>query len=166
VSRVVVRRAGVEDWQTVRRLRLASLADAPYAFLTSLQEAQAYPDHLWQDRIATTPHFVATVEDAPVGKAVVIPGSAGAELVGVWVAPQARGHGVVESLIDASVAWAREQGDKALRLWVVEGNERAERAYARYGFSRTGAVQPVPGRPDDTEVEMAMSLRRRDHLGR
>jgi hypothetical protein len=145
VSRVVVRRAGVEDWQTVRRLRLASLADAPYAFRTTLQEAQAYPDQLWQDRIATTPHFVATVADAPVGKAVVAHGSAGAELVGVW---------------------ARERGDRTLRLWVVEGNERAERAYARYGFSRTGAVRPVPGSPDDTEVQMAMSLRRRDHLGR
>jgi GNAT superfamily N-acetyltransferase len=166
VSRVVVRRAGVEDWQTVRRLRLASLADAPYAFLTTLQEAQAYPDHLWQDRIATTPHFVATVEGAPVGKAVVIAGDTGAEMVAVWVAPEARGRGVLEMLIDASVTWAREQGDAALRLWVVEGNERAERAYARYGFSRTGATQPVPGRPGDTEVEMALSLRRRDHVGR
>ena len=37
-------------------------------------------------------------------------------------------------------------------LWVVEGNDRAERVYRRLGFAHTGAAQPVPGNPSLTEV--------------
>jgi GNAT superfamily N-acetyltransferase len=158
MTRVEVRRVAPDDWQTVRRVRLAALADAPSAYLTTLAEAQAYPDQLWQDRIAGNPHVIATVDGAAVGMAVVIAGAAGPEIVGVWVAPPSRGSGVIEALLDAAVAWAKEQGEAALRLWVVDDNHRAERAYARYGFELTGGRQPVPGRPDETEVEMTYRL--------
>jgi GNAT superfamily N-acetyltransferase len=160
MTRVDVRRVAPDEWQTVRQVRLAALADAPSAYLTTLAEAQAYPDQLWQDRIAGNPHFIATVDGEAVGKAVVIAGTAGPEVVAVWVAPRSRGSGVIEALLDAAVGWAQEQGEAALRLWVVDGNDRAERAYARYGFQRTGGRQPVPGRPDETEVEMTYSVRR------
>jgi hypothetical protein len=101
LTRLVVRGIAPDEWQAFREIRLAALADAPYAYLTTLAEAQARP--------------------AP---------------------------------------WAGDQGDAQLRLWVVESNERAERAYARYGFTRTGRTQPVPGRPDQIEVEMTYALTR------
>lgn len=82
------------------------------------------------------------------------------ELVAMWVEPASRGQGVVEALIDAVVAWAGERDADELRLWVVEGNRQAERAYERYGFSRTGRAQAVPGRPRENEVEMTHPLRR------
>lgn len=159
MTRVVVRRVARNEWQTFREVRLAALADAPYAYLTTLAEAQAQPDQLWQDRIAANPHFLATVDGVAAGMTVVIATDSGREMVAVWVAPDARGRGVIEALIDAAVSWAREQGDGRIGLWVVEGNERAERAYARYGFTRTGRSQPVPGRPD--EIEMTYALTRR-----
>jgi GNAT superfamily N-acetyltransferase len=158
VTRVVVRRVAPDEWPAFREIRLAALADAPQAYLTTLAEAQAYPEQLWRDRIAANPHFLAMVDGVPVGMTVVIAADNGREIVSVWVAPDARGRGVIEALIDAAVGWAGDQGDAQLGLWVVEGNERAERAYARYGFSRTGRTQPVPGRPDDIEVEMTYSL--------
>jgi hypothetical protein len=43
---------------------------------------------------------------------------------------------------------------------VVEGNDRAERAYRRVGFEPTGVEQPVPGRPSDIEREFALDLPR------
>jgi GNAT superfamily N-acetyltransferase len=158
VTRVVVRRVAPDEWPALREIRLAALADAPQAYLTTLAEAQAYPEQLWRDRIAANPHFLAMVDGVAVGMTVVIAADNGREIVSVWVAPDARGRGVIEALIDAAVGWAGDQGDAQLGLWVVEGNERAERAYARYGFSRTGRTQPVPGRPDDIEVEMTYSL--------
>jgi GNAT superfamily N-acetyltransferase len=158
LTRVVVRRIGPDEWQALREVRLAALADAPYAYLTTLVEAQAQPAGMWQDRIAANPHFLATVGGVAVGMMVVIAADSGREIVAVWVAPEARGRGVIEALFDAAVRWAGDQGDAQLGLWVVEGNERAERAYARYGFSRTGRSQPVPGRPEEIEVEMTYAL--------
>ena len=158
MTRVVVRRVAPDEWPAFREIRLAALGDAPQAYLTTLAEAQAYPEQLWRDRIAANPHFLATVDGVAVGMTVVIATDNGREIVSVWVAPDARGRGVIEALIDAAVGWAGDQGDAQLGLWVVEGNERAERAYARYGFSRTGRTQPVPGRPDEIEVEMTYAL--------
>jgi GNAT superfamily N-acetyltransferase len=160
VSLVVVHRVAPDEWQTFREIRLAALADAPDAYLTTLAEAQAQPAALWQDRIVANPHFLAKVDGVTVGMTVVIAADNGREIVAVWVAPDARGRGVIEALIDAAVSWARDQGDAQLGLWVVEGNERAERAYARYGLTRTGRTQPVPGRPDEMEVEMTYALTR------
>lgn len=158
MTRVVVRRVAPDEWPAFREIRLAALGRCPQAYLTTLAEAQAYPEQLWRDRIAANPHFLAMVDGAAVGMTVVIAADPGREIVSVWVAPDARGRGVIEALIDAAVGWAGDQGDAQLGLWVVEGNGRAERAYARYGFSRTGRTQPVPGRPDDIEVEMTYSL--------
>jgi GNAT superfamily N-acetyltransferase len=158
VTRVVVRRIAPDEWQAFREIRLAALADAPGAYLTTLADAQAEPAQLWQDRIAANPHFLATVDGVGVGMTVVIAADTGREIVAVWVAPDTRGRGVIEALIDAAVSWAGDQGDTQLGLWVVDGNERAERAYARYGFTRTGRTQPVPGRPDEVEVEMTYAL--------
>jgi GNAT superfamily N-acetyltransferase len=156
--RVAVRRLGPDDWSTQRALRLAALADAPSAFLTTLADAQQFPEQLWRDRIADNPHFVADVDGEPSGMAVGLLIDGAPEVVGVWVRPQARGTGAIEALLDAVSSWAAAQGHRRLRLWVVDGNRRAERAYARYGFTRTGRTQPVPGRPDEVEVEMVRPL--------
>ncbi len=74
-------------------------------------------------------------------------------------APDSRGTGAAEQLVEAVADWAREQDAARLRLWVVEGNDRAERVYRRLGFAHTGAAQPVPGNPSLTEVQMERLLR-------
>jgi ribosomal protein S18 acetylase RimI-like enzyme len=155
---VTVRQAVVADWPTMRAVRLAALADAPTAFITTLAEAESYPDQLWRDRIAAHPHFLLELDGEPAGMSVALHGPHFAEVVGVWVHPAARGRGAVEALIDAVAGWAQGQGLAELRLWVVVGNARAEGAYGRAGFVRTGNAQPVPGRRQETEVEMALVL--------
>jgi GNAT superfamily N-acetyltransferase len=80
------------------------------------------------------------------------------ELVSMWVAPSWRGKGVGVRLIEEVAGWAASAGFSELRLWVVEGNQVAERSYVRSGFARTGQRQPVrPGEPA-MEIEMTRRL--------
>jgi ribosomal protein S18 acetylase RimI-like enzyme len=158
VTRVVVRRVVPDEWQSFREIRLAALADTPLAFVTTHEQALQYDERHWRSQAAEGGTMIAWRDDRPVGLvAAYLPDDA-AHLVMMWVEPASRGTGVVEVLIDSVVTWAGERDLPQVRLWVVEGNDRAERAYARYGFSRTGRSQPVPGRPDDLEHEMAYAL--------
>ncbi len=155
---VTVRRAVLGDWVDVRDVRLAALADSPGAYITTLAEARTFPDTLWQERISASPHFIALAGSQTVGLAVVISHQPWPELVGMWVAPSLRGRGVVDELIRACASESADRGHRELRLWVVEGNRRAECAYVRTGFLRTGRLQPVPGRDGENEFEMARPL--------
>ncbi|MDD7968942.1 GNAT family N-acetyltransferase [Actinomycetospora lemnae] len=93
------------------------------------------------------------------GGAVPEPGDpARRHLVAMWVDPARRGQGVADALVGAVVAWAAGQGAHRLALWVVDGNERARRCYARLGFVPSGERQPVPNHPESTESRMVREL--------
>ncbi len=62
------------------------------------------------------------------------------ELISMWVAPFARGHGVGDSLVTAVIEWARGQRAARIALAVVESNERAVALYRRHRFVDAGAV--------------------------
>jgi ribosomal protein S18 acetylase RimI-like enzyme len=59
-------------------------------------------------------------------------------LISMWVAPEARGTGVGDALIEATCQWAREAGAGELRLDVKEDNVQAIRLYIRHGFVDVG----------------------------
>ena len=63
--------------------------------------------------------------------------------------------GVGDLLVDAVVEWAPTSGHDAMTLWVSVGNDRAEALYARHGFVRTGATQPIR-EEDPTRLELEM----------
>ena len=158
MTRVAVRRVGSDEWLSFRSIRLAALADAPTAFVTTHDQASQYDEQHWRSHTAEGGTMIAWRDDRPVGLVAAYVPDGAAHLVMMWVEPASRGTGVVEALIDSVVAWAGERGLPEVRLWVVEGNGRAERAYARYGFVRSGRTQPVPGRPDELEHEMTYAL--------
>ena len=55
--------------------------------------------------------------------------------------------------------WAASGGHEAVTLWVSVGNDRAEALYARHGFVRTGATQPIRDEdPSRLELEMVRAL--------
>ena len=73
------------------------------------------------------------------------------ELVSMWVAPTARGHGVGASLVNAVTGWAT---GRDVHLWVTEGNTAARALYERCGFVVTTERQQLPSDPSLSEVGM------------
>jgi ribosomal protein S18 acetylase RimI-like enzyme len=55
----------------------------------------------------------------------------------VAVLEEARRSGVAQALLDAAIAWLREQGAPRVVLWTAEKNDDAQRLFARLGFRRT-----------------------------
>ena len=158
VADVQVRRVQPGQWREFRDIRLRALTDSPDAFASTLTRELAFDEADWQWRIANGCNVIAAIGSEPVGLAGGYLHDGEPELIAMWVQPETRGAGVAGALVDAVAAWAREQGADRLTLWVVEGNERAERVYQRLGFARTGAAQPVPGNPALTEAQMARRL--------
>jgi GNAT superfamily N-acetyltransferase len=158
---VSVRAIGSDDWALVRDVRLAALRDAPDAFASTYAREAAYTEEQWRgwfsDRFAM---FFGYVQDraGPAGLAGVYDEDAVADLVSMWVRPDARGRGVGAALVSAAAGWARSRGHGTLYLWVAEANEPARRLYERYGFTVTGERQPLPSNPAMPEIRMCRRL--------
>ena len=165
---VTVRRLRADEWRELRTIRLAALAEAPSAFGSTLATEETYPEERWRevaahrsegDREAT---FVAASPDGTlVGLAGCFretddPGCA--HLVSMWVAPEARRHGVARGLVDHAVEWARAAGAERVELWVTRGNDPALWLYEAAGFRPTGDHQPLPSDPCKDELRMRLTL--------
>ena len=164
-----VRRSRSEDWRDLRAVRLAALANAPTAFVTTLAQASAYSDEEWQRRAAGSQPsgepvagFLAySAAGEPVGMLGGGVASPERALVwGVWVAPEHRGSGLAEQLMAALEHWARDEaGVRELLLEVNEQNARAQAFYRRLGYVANGNRQPYPNDPSVDELEMVKPLR-------
>lgn len=161
-----VRRLRADEWERWREIRLAMLAEAPYAFGTTYAQAMAYDEAEWRwraARLGTEADTVMYVAEED-GTWLACAGGYTEEdnglpnVFGVWTRPEARGRGYADACVRAVVEWARSTGAKEVRLWATDGNVAAERVYARIGFVRTGAVQPLPSDPARTESEYALPL--------
>jgi ribosomal protein S18 acetylase RimI-like enzyme len=151
-SDLVVRRIRPEDWDIARSLRLRGLADAPDAFTRTYQEESVQPDAFWIDRAAAAcsgnrrATFLAFNGHLPAGIATgIVDDDDQPQLVSMWVDPALRGRRLGESLVNAVVQWALDDGFKRLLLWVSEDNDPAIRLYQRVGFqptNRTDALRP------------------------
>ncbi|MBE1875897.1 GNAT family N-acetyltransferase [Myceligenerans pegani] len=176
-----IRPVRATQWREIRDLRMDALRDeaAPLAFLSTYEEESAYPDEFWIRRARTSSldagpaadarQFVAMSDDGRwVGTAVTLIERAGqrdfeerrierdgAHVVGVYVRPEHRGHGLIDDLFDAALGWARERALHRARLYVHRDNARAQGAYRRLGFTATGATFTGAMGP---ELEMARIL--------
>ncbi|MDH6710648.1 GNAT superfamily N-acetyltransferase [Kitasatospora sp. MAA19] len=165
-----IERIGVEDWQRLRKARLAQLLDFPMAFGETHETALALGEADWRARTsrANEPGRVGLVAvDADgewVGTMLSFPDeeqAATVVLVGVWVAGDHRGRerGVPDALLDAVIDWARtEGGAKRMLLGVHEENARAAAFYLRRGFAYTGGETPYRLDPQARILEMALPL--------
>ncbi|GGY74942.1 N-acetyltransferase [Streptomyces olivaceoviridis] len=177
----VVRAIRPDDWERVKELRLDSLRDpvAHLAFLETYENAVAKPDSFWQDRAVTSGEgsttarqFIAETADGSwAGSVTVLLEEAGSKdwagfaverrqghVVGVFVRPEHRGNGLIESLFQAGVSWAWERAAERVRLFVHEDNARAQGAYRKMGFAPSGLV--VSFSKDEAEQELEFVLER------
>ena len=134
-------RVGPDEWDTFREVRLASLADAPGAFGASYDDWVTAPEERWRARLTDVPFtMVATVDGRSVGVVSGVQVDDHVELISMWVAPDHRGTGLADRLIDAVVSWAASHGHDTF-LMVRDDNARAIAAYEKAGFVDLG----VPG---------------------
>jgi len=159
---IAIARLTLDDAERFRKIRLASLWESPEAFGSTYQQMASLPSEAWPEQLRNLPTFVAVQDgqDAGVIRSAMDPGQPDtAHLISMWVAPEARGHGVGGALVDAVADWARSQGLKQLALDVIDDNEPAIALYRRTGLKPTGESNAFPPpREHIVEIRMAMSL--------
>jgi GNAT superfamily N-acetyltransferase len=170
-----VRPLVADDWEQSRDVRLAALAEAPYAFASTLERELAFTEDVWRDRAGSGRTFGAydgrlivglatglPPDDQPAGGDQLAGGDADSpswSLVGMWVAPAWRGRGVADRLVNAVCERARDSGAATVTLWVTDVNGRARAFYGRLGFAPTGRRQLVrPDEPGHGEEQLVLRL--------
>ena len=157
-----IERLSAGDGERLRAIRLRALRDAPEAFGTTLEEAAARPPESWERQVTQLATFVATASGCDVGLVRSMAHDHFTDagyLISMWVAPEARRHGIGSALVDAVVHWARTQGLNRLLLDVGERNTPAIALYTRRGFVPNGEVGTLPPpREHIREIQLIMKL--------
>lgn len=152
-----VREVMADEWATLRAFRLRALQTDPRAFGAVWREEEAFPESRWRERATPTPESATLIieeQNAWLGICTVITKAPQADLLGMWVAPEARGKGVALALLETAAARARTSGATSLSLWVNVEQTPAAQLYARAGFTASGP--PVHGTRDPTRVFLPM----------
>jgi len=146
----VIRQTTADDWQVLRDTRLRALADSPEAFLETVEQAWSFPDDLWRERATPDDTRASFLHDEESGmvSCFIADDPTTVFLVGMWVAPAARGTEVARDLVESVVAWATEKGAARVCLSVERGNDRAARLYEKCGFIETDDPPPLPYEPN------------------
>ncbi|WP_433578893.1 GNAT family N-acetyltransferase [Nocardia brasiliensis] len=159
-STIGIRLLAADDWEAFRRIRLRALADTPQFFGSTLADAQARTEEGWRAALSQRVQFMAVADGVELGTVGAMRDAdrGGLHLISMWVAPEARGTGVSDLLVEAVLDWADTAGSPPVWLEVADGNTVAERLYLRHGFVRTGVTGPVA--PDDPRLEHELVRRR------
>jgi GNAT superfamily N-acetyltransferase len=146
----VIRQVAAEDWERLREVRLRALADAPEAFLETVEQASTFSEDHWRSRATPSDTQASFVSDDGTAMVTcfVADDPATAFLVGMWVAPERRGTGVAGELVGRVVDWARAHSCERVCLSVEPGNDRAARLYEKCGFVETTEPPPLPYEPN------------------
>ncbi|AKJ68044.1 hypothetical protein PATSB16_19500 [Pandoraea thiooxydans] len=167
---VKIRQLTPEDAASFRSLRLAALQETPTAFGSSYEEEKDFPLAVVQDRLAAgRDHAVFGAFDnsqligvAGLGRESMRKLAHKGFIWGMYVAPQARGHGVGRALLQAAIARARANPDICyVNVSVNADNAGGMKLYESAGFvsyGREPEVLVVDGKFYD-EVRMGLQLR-------
>lgn len=129
-----------DDWRAWRTVRLRALQDAPTAFGSSyVHAAERFDDEdYWRGYFVTDgQNYLADVGQGAIGLVRVTGGQGDdAELMSLWVAPEARGIGVAAALVETCWVWLQDTAPgQPLQLTVRRNNRPARRLYERLGFT-------------------------------
>jgi ribosomal protein S18 acetylase RimI-like enzyme len=129
------------------------LRDDAAFFSTRYEDAVRQPDATWERWIeeasaGTAKVLLCAVDDETGAWLGVVGGfvrvdPAEAQLISMWVSPDARGRGIAQQLIRELARWALERGCRTVVLFVQEANTPAQALYARMGFTPTGDRTPA-----------------------
>jgi GNAT superfamily N-acetyltransferase len=143
------RRLTGDDWRTLRDVRLAALADAPYAYGSTLEGEQPLDEANWRRRIDTALWVVAVRNAESVGLVgAFVQTDEPPMLISMWVNPSHRGHGVGDALITEMFRWGKEKRWSRMVLRVADGNDAARKLFLRHGLAPTGEHAPLESDPE------------------
>ncbi len=145
--RIDIQRLAAHEAPRLRAIRLRALAESPDAFATTCDEAAALPPDSWAAQLQSMATFAAVVDGEDVGLVRGVRDDARTDtawLISMWVAPEVRGQGVGEALVDAVVEWARAGGARRVLLDVGDHNRPAIALYSRMGFEPNGRTGSLP----------------------
>jgi RimJ/RimL family protein N-acetyltransferase len=141
-----------DQWERLRRLRIASLSESPDAFGGNLETEEMLSEEEWRKKFEKLVHLVAVIDGIDIAVLSVenLEGDFGATcwIGGCWVNPEYRGRGAMRALISYLDEHAEERGWKVQGLGVFSDNDEAIAAYEKLGFIRRGELQPSTRRPD------------------
>jgi GNAT superfamily N-acetyltransferase len=160
---LTVRQAELGDVPLLRELRLQALSEAPVAFGSTYEKELARSTADWQRWISPGVTFILHEPEEARGMVAGVRDEtdpAVVHLMAMWVHPKIRGSGGAGELVAAVIRWAKSEGARCVRLYVIQGNDRARCFYERNGFNNTGqeAIRQRDGR---IEIQMERSV---DHL--
>jgi ribosomal protein S18 acetylase RimI-like enzyme len=130
------------DWERWKMCRLRALAEDPRSFGSRLEDWQDADPERWRQRLGLpgSINVIASLQCVPAGivSGVLSEDNQTAELISMWVAPEARGSGVARALVEVVLGWARDNQLRELQLDVFEENARAIAFYTKMGFVDCG----------------------------
>jgi GNAT superfamily N-acetyltransferase len=165
ISTPVIRSFVSHEWRIYKNLRLRALADSPDAFGGTLAQEKDRLDTEWSTRLASG---VASHRDLPlvaelgtesIGLAwgrIESSNPDVANLYQMWVAPNYRGLGAGQMLLESVIAWASAANVCYLALSVTCGDSPAMRLYVRSGFKPLGVPEAL--RPGSELLAQPMRL--------
>jgi ribosomal protein S18 acetylase RimI-like enzyme len=164
MPKLTVRGLDENDWSDYREVRLAALQEAPFAFVGSYEDEQQYDEAHWRSEVRSCRRLVLERDKRIVGVVSLktLPDDPeGADVSGLWVAPEARHTGAAMRLVEAAAGLAAEEGRSKIYYWVGSENAAAIGFALNAGFlstsrRRTAATQhPEFG---DQEIAFVLSL--------
>ncbi|MGA2663484.1 MAG: GNAT family N-acetyltransferase [Nitrososphaerales archaeon] len=139
-----IQRLPVERWREYRELRLEALRNDPTAFGSSPEEEERLGEEEWRRRIGNA--LFALMDGEPVGTVAVVFNDRSktrhvADVFGVYVRPDRRGHGVGARLLEGALRLASErEGVVKVKLAVNPDQRAALGLYERAGFVVAGRL--------------------------
>ena len=161
-------------WREAKQLRLEALLTEPSAFASSYEDELAFPDEIWIGRSKSAYERAGnmTFFAESDGELVAMAGAGWsskakqrhvAEVYGVYVAPEMRGSGIAERLMDRLLRELQSLGPvEKVSLMVNTEALAAIRLYEKLGFEIVGTAhreEKVDGRYYDLHyMELHFSL--------
>lgn len=160
----LIRRLAAADAADYRVLRIEALRNEPGVFADDHDAASARPMEYWTDLFSGDRAFFGAHDNGALCGSINFMRDKGPVvrhkgwLLGMYVAPAARGTGTADALVETLVKHAADEGVLQLQLGVSTGNETALRLYERHGFSTYGR-EPRALRFADSFVDQFMMVK-------
>lgn len=147
-----IRRLRPDETDLLRDVRLRALQDTPWAYGSTYALELAYPPERWAWFAAQEDSVIYVAVDGDTGVGMAggfVPEPGTVMLWGMWVAADARRHGLGRALVEAVIGWAASSGADTVRLQVTDDERMAPAAalYRRLGFTPTGEREPLGSDP-------------------